>query len=147
MSEARTEDRLGRLEQDVGEIKAMLTSLMPPIHRIDGQLPHLATKAELTTGLSDLRTELAAVKVALADKPGRGYLWGVMAAMVGAQAVVLAAAALIFTMIQPAHGAEPQRPYSCRLLDDAQRQCAFSQCDPHLLDRLRKECLRDGGRP
>jgi hypothetical protein len=107
MSETRTEDRLGRLEEDVREIKAMLASLMPPIHRIDGQLPHLATKAELATGLSDLRTEIAdlrtELRAGLADKPGRGYLWGVMAAMVGAQAVALAAAALIFTMIQPSH--------------------------------------------
>jgi hypothetical protein len=112
MSETRTEDRLGRLEEDVREIKTTLAGLVPIIHRIDAQLPYLATKAEL------------------ADKPSHGYLWGVMAAMVGAQAVALAAAALIFTMIQPAHGAEPaQRPYSCRLLDDEQRKCAFGSCD------------------
>jgi hypothetical protein len=59
--------------------------------------------------------------------------------------VVLFAAALHF--IASAHGAEPQRPYSCRLLDDAQRQCAFGGCDARLLERLRRECLRDGGRP
>jgi hypothetical protein len=39
------------------------------------------------------------------------------------------------------------RPYSCRLLDDAQRKCAFDACDARETDRLRKECLRDGGRP
>ena len=39
------------------------------------------------------------------------------------------------------------RPYSCRLLDDEQRKCAFGACDARTLDRLRKECLRDGGRP
>jgi hypothetical protein len=43
--------------------------------------------------------------------------------------------------------AEPQRPYSCRLLDDAERKCAFGACDQRDRDRLRKECLRDGGRP
>jgi hypothetical protein len=43
--------------------------------------------------------------------------------------------------------AEPQRPYSCRLLDDAERQCAFGQCDQRVIERLRKECLRDSGRP
>jgi hypothetical protein len=43
--------------------------------------------------------------------------------------------------------AEPQRPYSCRQFDDARRQCAFGQCDQRLLQRLEKECLRDGGRP
>jgi hypothetical protein len=48
----------------------------------------------------------------------------------------------------PATAAEPlQRPYSCRLLDDEQRKCAFGPCDARTLDRLRKECLRDGGRP
>ena len=40
-----------------------------------------------------------------------------------------------------------QRPYSCRLLDDEQRKCAFGQCDAREIERLRKECLRDGGRP
>jgi hypothetical protein len=86
MSEARI-DRLERLEEDVRDIKATLSSLAPLIVRIDerlnSSLPHLATKAEL------------------AEKPSRGYLWGVMAAMVGAQAVALAAAALIFAFVQP----------------------------------------------
>jgi hypothetical protein len=47
----------------------------------------------------------------------------------------------------PARGAEPARPYSCRLLDDEQKKCAFGSCDARTVDRLRKECLRDGGRP
>jgi hypothetical protein len=42
---------------------------------------------------------------------------------------------------------EQSCPYSCRLLDDAQRKCAFGACDQRETDRLRKECLRDGGRP
>jgi hypothetical protein len=66
MSEAHTEDRLGRIE-------ATLASLVPLIHRIDERLntvlPHLATKAELTAGLSDLRTEITELKIELADKP------------------------------------------------------------------------------
>jgi hypothetical protein len=40
-----------------------------------------------------------------------------------------------------------ERPYSCRLLDDEQRKCAFGSCDVRTVDRLCKECLRDGGRP
>jgi hypothetical protein len=40
---------------------------------------------------------------------------------------------------------EPQRPYSCRLLHDEQRKCAFGACDQRTIERLRKECLRDGG--
>jgi hypothetical protein len=48
----------------------------------------------------------------------------------------------------PASAAEPpQRPYSCRLYDDEQRKCAFGSCDARAIDRLRNECLRDGGRP
>ena len=96
MSEARV-DRLDRLEEDVREIKATLVRLEPLIIRIDErvhiELPHLATKAELTTGLADLRDEIGKLRVEVADKPGRGYLWGVMGAMVGAQAIALAAAA------------------------------------------------------
>src|SRR4029077_19684473 len=97
VSETRTEDRLGRVEEDVREIKTTLAGLVPLINRIDERLntglPHPATKAEL----ADLRTELL---TALAHKPGRGYLWGVMAAMVGAQAVAVAAAALVFSIVQ-----------------------------------------------
>ena len=59
MSEAHIEDRLGRIE-------ATLASLVPLIHRIDERLnnvlPHLTTKAELTAGLSDLRTEFTELK-------------------------------------------------------------------------------------
>jgi hypothetical protein len=43
--------------------------------------------------------------------------------------------------------AAQQRPYSCRLYDDEQRKCAFGSCDARTVDRLRNECLRDGGRP
>lgn len=39
-------------------------------------------------------------------------------------------------------------PYSCKLLYDAQRQCSMdSHCDKRVIERLTKECLRDGGRP
>jgi len=47
--------------------------------------------------------------------------------------------------------AEPQRPYSCRMFDEAQKKCAANSIGPcyvqREVDRLRKECLRDGGRP
>jgi hypothetical protein len=45
MSEARTEDRLGRIEEDVREIKITLAGLVPLIHRIDATLPTLATSS------------------------------------------------------------------------------------------------------
>jgi hypothetical protein len=60
--------------------------------------------------------------------------------------ILLLALALVAAV--PAIAAEaPQRPYSCRLLDDEQRKCAFGSCDARTVERLRKECLRDGGRP
>jgi hypothetical protein len=46
-------------------------------------------------------------------------------------------------------GAEPpapREPYSCQLLYDEQRKCAFGSCDRRVVDRLTRECLRDGGR-
>src|SRR6516162_698135 len=39
-----------------------------------------------------------------------------------------------------------QPPYSCRLLYDEQKKCAFGSCK-RVVERLRNECLRDGGRP
>jgi len=63
-----------------------------------------------------------------------------------AMAVLLLALMLAVT---PAHGAEqsPQRPYSCRLYDDEQKKCAFGSCDQQTVQRLKRECLRNGGRP
>jgi hypothetical protein len=94
MSEARiTSDRLDRLETDVADIKTTLRELVPIIHRIDATLPYLATKTELTSEVGKLAIELA-------GKPSRGYLWAVMAAMVGAQATALSAAAVILSVIR-----------------------------------------------
>lgn len=116
MSEARTEDRLGRLEAVLARLEPLIVRIderlqhvadAAAVARIEAMFPHLATKAELISGLSDVRTEVSAVRVELADKPGRGYLWGVMAAMVGAQAVALAAAALIFSIVQARSPAAP----------------------------------------
>jgi hypothetical protein len=42
---------------------------------------------------------------------------------------------------------EPPPPYSCRLLYDEQKKCAFGGCDKRVVERLTRECLRDGGRP
>lgn len=96
MSEARSdrlEARLGHIEETVARID----------ERLAATLPHLATKAKL----ADLRTEL--IKE-IGKKPGHAYLWGVMAVLVGAQAVALAAAALVFSFIAarpPAAAAPP----------------------------------------
>src|SRR4051812_1218652 len=58
---------------------------------------------------------------------------------------MLALACALPANAAPAAPKEP-RPYSCRLLDEAKRKCAFGICDMREMDRLRKECLRDGGR-
>ena len=87
MSEADTEDRLGRIE-------ATLASLVPLIHRIDERLntvlPHLATKAELMAGLSDLRTEITELKIELAEKPGKLWLTTAIGVLLVAYAAGLA---------------------------------------------------------
>jgi hypothetical protein len=49
--------------------------------------------------------------------------------------------------VSPAHAADQEPPYSCRLLYDEQKKCAFGSCNKQVIDRLTKECLRDGGRP
>jgi hypothetical protein len=61
--------------------------------------------------------------------------------------VILGILALFATSPLRAAPPQEQRPYSCRLRDDAQRKCAFGQCDQRETDRLRKECWRDGRRP
>jgi len=57
------EVRVTRLEVDMREVKGTLAQMVPVLTRIDATLtstlPHLATKAELTTAVSDIRSELA----------------------------------------------------------------------------------------
>jgi hypothetical protein len=60
----------GRLESAVSELRVM-------VGRIDAQIPYLATKADL------------------AEKPGKAYMWGIMAALLTAYACGLAALAIL----------------------------------------------------
>jgi len=58
-------------------------------------------------------------------------------------ALALSASAALDAWAQP-----PDEPYSCRLLNGEQRKCALNpKCDQRVIDRLKRECLRDGGRP
>ena len=106
----RMEARVARLEDDMREVKAILGQMLPMIIRIDATLPHLATKAELTQVRSELSAEIAQVRSdlgseiaqvrsdlnsGLADKPGKVYLWAVLAVLLAAYAAGLAAVALI----------------------------------------------------
>lgn len=69
---------LARVETTLAEIKAMLTAT----------LPHLATRAELADLRGTLRTELG-------EKPGKLYMWGILAVPVAAYAAGLAGLAVL----------------------------------------------------
>ena len=82
---SETEDRLNRLEGDFHEIKVTLARID---ERLTSTLPHLATKAELTTGLSK-------VEIALADKPGKVFLTAAIAILIAAYGLGLAGLAAL----------------------------------------------------
>jgi hypothetical protein len=75
------EARLSRLEEDMREVKATNTRLEAAVIRIEAMLtatlPHLATKAEL------------------ADKPGKTYMWGILAVLLTAYGLGLASIAVL----------------------------------------------------
>lgn len=77
----RMEARAARLEEDMREVKAVLSRLEPMIIRIDAvvsaTLPTLATKAEL------------------AEKPSKTYMWGILVVLIAAYAAGLAAMSVI----------------------------------------------------
>ena len=58
---------------------------------------------------------------------------------------VILVLALAATPVLAPRANENQRPFSCRLLTDEQRKCAFGNCDQRTIGRLMRECLRDGG--
>ena len=107
------EARVTRLEDEMAEIRASLHRLELMITRIDATLMHMATRSEVMDVRSELkedfaslrselkgeiggiRLDLADVKVALAEKPSRAYMWGIVTAMVGAFACGLAALAVL----------------------------------------------------
>ena len=83
------EERVARLETDVGEIKRLLgDQLMPMMIRIDerlnGSMSQMATKADLATAKGEVLEKLA-------EKPGKSYLWTVLAVLVGAILAAVAA--------------------------------------------------------
>lgn len=80
--------RMTRVEGDVHDIRDTLTELKVMVARmdarLDAQLPHLATKAEI----AELRAELA-------EKPGKTYMWGILGVLLTAYACGLAALAVL----------------------------------------------------
>jgi hypothetical protein len=68
------EARLSRLEEDMREVKATGIEIKA---MLTATLPHLATKAEL------------------ADKPGKTYMWGILAVLLTAYGLGLASIAVL----------------------------------------------------
>ena len=113
---------------------------------LDGQVVWKRIRRAIYLGLQIRIKDGDAISVALPlTRPGSPIH---LPAGVDTRMARLAILLLIAACPAPTHAAEtPPRPYSCRLLDDEQRKCAYGACDQRVLDRLRKECLRDGGRP
>jgi len=68
-------------------------------------------------------------------------------AAVSVKAGLLLVLALVAVPVPAPQANENQRPFSCRLLTDEQKKCAFGSCDQRVVERLKRECLRDGGTP
>jgi hypothetical protein len=82
------ETRVSRLEDDMRDMRTTMSRLDISVAEIKAMLaatlPHLAPKAEL----AELRAELA-------DKPGKTYMWGILAVLITAYAAGLAALAIV----------------------------------------------------
>jgi hypothetical protein len=93
------EARVSRLEEDMREVKATLPRMEAAIVRIEATLaatlPHLATKADLAELRTELKADIARLDVKLADKPGRVYMWGILAVLLTAYACGLAGLAVL----------------------------------------------------
>src|SRR5215469_13726408 len=55
---------------------------------------------------------------------------------------------VVFAALPTIAAPPPEAPYSCRLLYDEQKKCSFDpHCAKRVIERLTRECLREGGRP
>ena len=88
----RLDDRMGTLEERMGRLEDRMSRIELAVARIEAMLaatlPHLATKAEV----AELRTEMVA---GFADKPGKTYMWGILAVFLTAYACGLAGLAVL----------------------------------------------------
>jgi chromosome segregation ATPase len=97
------DSRVDRLETKVDRVDASVQRLELGFIRLESMLaatlPHLATKAELTTTRADLQgmlTELKSdVEIGFAEKPSKTYMWGVLAVLLAAYACGLAGLAVL----------------------------------------------------
>jgi hypothetical protein len=106
----RVEESIGRLEARGDRLDAKFDRLDASVQRLEvgfvrlesmlaATLPHLATKGELTATRSDLQGLLIELKsdisIGLAEKPGKVYMWGVLAVLLVAYACGLAGLAVL----------------------------------------------------
>ncbi len=100
------EQRVFRLEDDVRDLKSIAASIDGRFANMElrfgkmealftATLPHLATKADLADVRTELKEYIAEIKVGLADKPSRTYMWGILAVLLTAYACGLAALAVL----------------------------------------------------
>ena len=89
------------LKETLADLKMLVVRMDA---RLDAVLPHLATKADLAImetklGAMDAKLDATlphlATKADLADKPGKTYMWGALAALLTAYACGLAALAML----------------------------------------------------
>jgi hypothetical protein len=97
------EDRAGRLEGDMQDVKSLLSRLEPMIIRIDATLtstlPHLATRLEVAAVRSDVTKDISGLRLEmnqkLSDLPTKTYMWGILGVLIGAHGAGLAASAVL----------------------------------------------------
>jgi chromosome segregation ATPase len=114
---AGLEMKVDRLETKVDRIETVVDRLDGALQRLElgfvrletmlaATLPHLATKAELAATRADLRTNSSAISTlrvelksdiatGLAEKPGKTYMWGILAVLLTAYACGLAGLAVL----------------------------------------------------
>ena len=103
MSEVRLDNLGTRLDAFEDRLRRIEETVIRTDERLAAVLPYLATKAELADLKAEMIGHLADLKTGmigqLADKPGRLYMWGVIAAMTAAYTAALAAVGILLTYL------------------------------------------------
>jgi hypothetical protein len=93
---APREEDVAKLEEEMRDVKTVLSRLEPLIVRIDAALTstlqHLATRSQVGADISSLRIDMTQK---LFELPTKTYMWGVLAVLVTAYTAGLAGLAVI----------------------------------------------------